>query len=172
MNSHSSTNNNKKRIAELQKKLEEITTKYVLPYHEDKSSSRNDGIHFWRGKPIIPLSDWADIVNFGEVFTKGSLKYQNTKEALQYFPNDYGSGWLIFYRGVEEEFKEETFTWLVQFAELLKFRKHPEFKDLDIEAYVKRLKYKKEHPNWREEEYRRDHPNEEHGPWDSYGFKD
>ena len=156
----------KKPIDDLARKLDEVETKYIT-YN---TLSRNDGVNYWRGKKIISLSDWCEIANVGEVFTTGNVNLQNTREALEFFPDDYGSGWLIFPKGVEAKYTEESFIWYVQFVELLKFRRHPKFKDIDMNEFIKDLKYKKEHPNWREDEYREQNPDAVDGPWNAYGF--
>ena len=108
-------------------------------------------------------------VKFWEVLTKGSLRIQNTKEALQFFPDDY-SWWLTFPNGVEAEFKEEAYRWKIEHMELMKFRQNPKCAEVDMEAYVKQLTLEKDKPNWRQDEYRREYPDAKYGPWNSYGF--
>lgn len=56
----------KKPIDELAKKLDEVEAKYVT-YN---TFARNDGVNYWRGKKIIPLKEWLEIVNFAETFAK------------------------------------------------------------------------------------------------------
>lgn len=164
-----SSNHSKKQTDNLAKRLDSFEAKYSTGNGNNDGPS--DSIRWWKGKPIIPLDEWIKLSNCGEVFTSGTVEgVQRTKEALQYFPDDYGSGFLIFPKGVERKYTEEAFVWHIQFIELLKFKKHPQFKDIDMKAFIERLKYRKENPNWREEEYRRENPNAVHGPWDSFGF--
>ena len=161
----SNHSNNKKRTDELQRKLEEIEARYVT-YN---TLNRNDGVNYWRGKKIISLNDWAELLNVSEVLTKGSLRYQYTKQALEFFPNDY-SWWLTFPNGVEAEFKEEAYRWKIDYMQLMKHRNNPKCAEVDMEAYVKQLTLEKDNPNWRQDEYWRECPDAKYGPWNSYGF--
>ena len=92
----------------------------------DTSSSEkknnNDGINYWKGKKIVSLAEWRRIANSNKAFQKG-IEYQNTKEALQYFPDDY-SEWL-FPLGVQEELREAANKWYLQYLELMQYRKNP-----------------------------------------------
>jgi hypothetical protein len=54
------------------------------------------------------------------------IEYQNTKEALQYFPDDY-SKWLLFPLRIQEELKEEANKWYLQCIELIQYRKNPNY---------------------------------------------
>ena len=69
-------------------------------YPDDNGRDKNDGINYWKGKKIVSLDDWRNIANYSKAFQKG-IEHQRTKEALQYFPDDY-SDWL-FPLGVQEE---------------------------------------------------------------------
>ncbi len=80
------------------------------------ANSKNDGINYWKGKKIVSLTQWRKIANTSEAFQKG-IEYQNTKEALQYFPDDY-SEWL-FQRGMQEELKEAANKWFLEYIKLM-----------------------------------------------------
>jgi hypothetical protein len=88
----------------------------------DKSNS--DGINYWKGKKIVSLAEWRKIANYNKAFQKG-MEHQRTKEALQYFPDDYSS-WL-FPLGVQEELIEETNKWYLDYIELMQYRKNPKY---------------------------------------------
>ena len=83
---------------------------------DNASGTRNDGINYWKGKKIVSLAQWRKIANSNQAFQKG-IEYQNTKEALQYFPDDY-SRWL-FPLGVQEELKQEANKWYLHYIELM-----------------------------------------------------
>jgi hypothetical protein len=109
----------KKQADNLTKKIEQIEAKYATyDKNENDVHHKSDGMHFWKGKNIISLSDWCEIVNFGEVFAKGIEGHQNTEEALQYFPDDY-SWWLIFPLGVQPEYKTAAAKWYLQYIEFV-----------------------------------------------------
>jgi hypothetical protein len=88
------------------------------------SKNKNDGINYWKGKKIVSLDEWRKIANSSQAFQKG-VEYQNTKEALQYFPDDY-TNWL-FPLGVQEELKEAANKWYLQYLELMQHRKNPNY---------------------------------------------
>jgi hypothetical protein len=60
----------------------------------NSENKNNDGINHWKGKKIVSLDEWRKIANSNKAFQKG-IEYQNTREALQYFPDDY-SKWPLF----------------------------------------------------------------------------
>ncbi|MDQ3947991.1 MAG: hypothetical protein M3275_00380 [Thermoproteota archaeon] len=93
-------------------------------YPDTTSKDKNDGINYWKGKRIVSLAEWRKIANSGQAFQKG-VEYQNTEEALQYFPNDY-SKWL-FPLGVQDELIRETNKWYLQYLELMQHRKNPNY---------------------------------------------
>jgi hypothetical protein len=84
--------------------------------------NQNDGINYWKGKKIVSLADWKKIANSHKAFQKG-IECQNTKEALQYFPDDY-SRWPLFPLGVQEELRKEANKWYLQYLELMQYRKN------------------------------------------------
>ncbi|HZA48778.1 MAG TPA: hypothetical protein VE521_07630 [Nitrososphaera sp.] len=157
------SNHSKKITDELQKKLEEIATKYAIYNKDEKEKKKNDGIHYWRGKPIIPLKEWIELSNFAEAFAKG-VEYRNTKQALQFFPDDYDSAWLIFPLGVQPEYTAAANKWYLEYMQLLKFRKHPQFTNFDEKAFL-------EAKERLAEEERKKKERGEDGPWNSYGFE-
>jgi hypothetical protein len=91
-------------------------------YPNTTSKDKNDGINHWKGKKIVSLAEWRKIANSDQAFQKG-VEYQRTKEALQYFPNDY-SRWPLFPLGVQEELIEEANNWYLQYLELMQYRKN------------------------------------------------
>jgi hypothetical protein len=93
-------------------------------YPDTSSNNRNDGISYWKGKKIVSLAEWRKIANSNKVFQHGN-EHQRTKEALQYFPDDYSS--LIFPFGVEEELEEAANKWYLQYIELMEYRKNPKY---------------------------------------------
>jgi hypothetical protein len=105
-------------------KLFERLDKLSPPTDTSSSKNNNDGINYWKGKKIVSLAEWRKIANSNKAFQKG-IEYQNTKEALQYFPDDY-SEWL-FPLGVQEELREETNKWYLQYLELMQYRKNPKY---------------------------------------------
>jgi hypothetical protein len=94
-------------------------------YPDTTSKDKNDGVNYWKGKKIVSLAEWRKIANSGQAFQKG-VEYQRTKEALQYFPDDY-SRWPLFPLGVQEELIEATNKWYLQYLELMKYRKNPNY---------------------------------------------
>jgi hypothetical protein len=88
------------------------------------TNGKNDGINYWKGKKIVSLSEWRKIANSSKAFQQG-IEHQNTKEALQYFPDDY-TDWL-FPLGVQEELKEAANKWYLQYIELMQYRKNPAY---------------------------------------------
>jgi hypothetical protein len=96
----------------------------LYPDTNTNSKNRNDGINYWKGKKIVPLAQWKKIANSNKAFQKG-IEHQRTKEALQYFPDDYSS-WL-FPLGVQEELIEEANKWYLDYIELMQYRKNPKY---------------------------------------------
>jgi hypothetical protein len=93
-------------------------------YPDTISKDKNDGVNYWKGKKIVSLSEWRKIANSNKAFQKG-IEYQNTREALQYFPNEY-TDWL-FPLGVQEELKEAAKKWYLDYLELMQYRKDPAY---------------------------------------------
>jgi hypothetical protein len=78
-----------------------------------------------RRKKIVSSAEWRKIANSSKAFQKG-IEYQNTKEALQYFPDNY-SKWPLFPLRVQEELKEEANKWCLQYIELIQYRKNTNY---------------------------------------------
>jgi hypothetical protein len=114
-----SNSRKKSTIDKLADKLDAFESKYR------NSVDYNDGINYWRGKRIIPLAEWKEIVNYNEAFQHG-IEYQNTREALQYFPGDY-QRFPLFPLGVEKELIPATNIWWKQYIELMEFTKNPTY---------------------------------------------
>jgi hypothetical protein len=97
-------------------------------YPDASSKNKNksdDGINYWKGKKIVSLAEWRKIANSNKAFQKG-IEHQNTKEALQYFPDDY-SRWPLFPLGVQEELIQEANKWYLHYIELMQHRKNPNY---------------------------------------------
>jgi hypothetical protein len=105
-----------------------------------------EGVTHWKGKKILPLAEWKEIANTTQAFSKG-IEYQNTREALQYFPNDYHH-FPLFPLGVEAEFVGDTNVWWLQYIELMKCRGNPAY-ETDT------------NPRFREEELEEEYEGEE-----------
>jgi hypothetical protein len=88
-------------------------------------NNKNDGIKYWKGKKIVSLAEWRKIANSTKAFQYG-IEYQRTKEALQYFPDDY-SKWPLFPLGVQKELIEATNKWYLQYLELMQYRENPNY---------------------------------------------
>ena len=99
----------------------------IRQYHPSyiNSKNKNDGINYWKGKKIVSLAEWRKTANSNKSFQKG-IEYQNTKEALQYFPDDY-SRWPLFLLRVQEELIQEANKWYLQYLELMRYRKNPNY---------------------------------------------
>jgi hypothetical protein len=104
------------------KLFERLDKLYPGTTSKDKN---DDGINYWKGKKIVSLAEWRKIVNFSTAFQKG-LEYQNTKEALQYFPDDY-QRFPLFPLGVEDELIHATNIWWKEYIGLMEFRKNPNY---------------------------------------------
>jgi hypothetical protein len=84
-----------------------------------------EGVTHWRGKKIIPLLEWKKIANTTQAFSQG-IEHQKTREALQYFPNDYHH-FPLFPLGVELELVNDTNAWWLQYIELMKYKGNPAY---------------------------------------------
>jgi hypothetical protein len=88
----------------------------------NSSNSSNDGIHYWKGRKIIPLDKWLKITKANNISRSESY---NVKEGLQYFPDDYFK-WM-FPLGVPEDINEEANKWYLDYIELMEYRKNPHY---------------------------------------------
>jgi hypothetical protein len=154
--------NKKPIIDELTRKLEEIEAKFVT-YN---THTKNDGVNYWRGKPIISLDDWLELSSFGEAFAKGG-QVRNMNKSLQYFPDDLFS-WTLFPGGVQEEYVDATNRWYLQYMELMFYRKNPK---LHAKSYEEWLELKKQSMKEKEEDERRRKAEGKDGVWNNWGFK-
>jgi hypothetical protein len=64
--------------------------------------------HYWKGNKIIPLNEWRKIAYSGKAMTYG-IQYQNTAEAIEYFPDEYSQ--VLFPFGVREGWEEKVNEW-------------------------------------------------------------
>ena len=56
---------------------------------DNASSSKNDGINYWKGKKIVTLDEWKKkFVRTGKAI-QDDIEDQRMKEAVQYLPDDY-----------------------------------------------------------------------------------
>jgi len=73
---------------------------------DNASGRKNDGINYWKGNKIISLAEWKNkFARSDDAYQKG-VEVQKTKEALQYFPDDYQDS--LFPLIVPDELKEVT----------------------------------------------------------------
>jgi hypothetical protein len=76
---------------------------------------------YWKGRKIIPTSQWIKITN---TISKDTGKYA-VREALQYFPDSYMQ--YIFSFGIPEHLQEEANKWYLDYLELMEQRKDAEY---------------------------------------------
>jgi hypothetical protein len=87
---------------------------------DNASGSKNDGINYWKGKKIVTMADWKKkFARNDNVYQKG-IQVQKTKEALQYFPDDYEDS--LFPLKVPQELNDVTDEWINRYLELMQFR--------------------------------------------------
>ena len=90
----------------LDKSVNSLSERLNKLYPTTSSNSSNDGIHYWKGRKIIPLDKWLKITKANNISRSESY---NVKEGLQYFPDDYFK-WM-FPLGVPEDINEEANKW-------------------------------------------------------------
>ena len=71
----------------------------------------NNSPGYWKGRKIIPTSQWLKITN---TISKETGKYA-VREALQYFPDSYMQ--YIFQFGIPEHLQEEANKWYLDYLE-------------------------------------------------------
>jgi len=76
---------------------------------ENASGSKNDGINYWKGKKIVTMAEWKKKIGRNDKPFQESIEDQRTKEALQYFPDDYEKSLFAFV--VPQELKEAGDKW-------------------------------------------------------------
>jgi hypothetical protein len=88
-------------------------------------------VSFEGGKKIISMAEWMDIANIHKAMTYG-VEHQNTREALNYFPNSY-KRFPLFPLGVEDErLWPAVKKWMQEYMELMK--------STNNESYIHTLK--------------------------------
>jgi hypothetical protein len=94
-------------IDNLSKRLDKFDP--ILP------SSNKIGLNFWKGKAIIPFTDWMSI--------------KNTSYALQYLPDDFDELWTcISQEELEQGLKrEDVKKWDSDYLELMEYTKNPKY---------------------------------------------
>jgi hypothetical protein len=106
----------------LDKSVNSISQRLNKLYPDSSSgNSSNDGIHYWKGRKIIPLDKWLKITKANNISRSESY---NVKEGLQYFPDDYFE-WMFPLGGIPEQLKEEANKWYSDYIELMEFRRNP-----------------------------------------------
>jgi hypothetical protein len=90
----------------------------------ERESKTYNSDHYWRGKKIISLNEWRKIANSGKALAYG-IRYQNTQEAIRYFPNDYSQ--VLFPFGVQEGLEEEVDEWYSDYLGLMEYSRNPRF---------------------------------------------
>jgi hypothetical protein len=73
---------------------------------DNASGIKNDGINYWKGKKIVSLDEWKNKFARSDKAYQMGIEVQKTKEALQYFPDDYEKS--LFSLIVPEEVMEVT----------------------------------------------------------------
>jgi hypothetical protein len=93
---------------------------------DNASGTKNDGINYWKGKKIITLAEWKKkFARYDPAYPMRTV-VQNTKEAVQYYPDDYEK--LLLPLGVpDEEMEVVTRHWVNQYFELMRFRNNSKF---------------------------------------------
>lgn len=92
---------------------------------DNASGSKNDGINYWKGKKIVTIAEWKKKFGRSDMAYQEGIEVQNTKEALQYFPDDYEKS--LFPLIVPEELTEVTNEWINRYFELMQFRNNSKF---------------------------------------------
>jgi hypothetical protein len=99
---------------EFDKMLKTFSDKYSSIYNNSKDLS--DGIHFWRGKPIISTEEWFKISKANTISDKNDY---NVEEGLKYIPNAFVKyPWPL---GIPEDLIEQANQWLKDYYEYLEF---------------------------------------------------
>lgn len=79
------------------------------------NGGNNNNIQYWKGKKIIPLSEWKKIADHVEYASHGRDRLQ-IDEALQYFPDTYDDYLFVF--DVPEAYLEKANQWYCDYREL------------------------------------------------------
>jgi hypothetical protein len=79
------------------------------------SKINNEKIKYWKGKKIIPLSEWRKIANHTQYVSYGSSQLR-IEEAMQYFPDHYND-WLFLF-DVPEGYEDKASQWYCDYREL------------------------------------------------------
>jgi hypothetical protein len=91
----------------------------------DSSNDDNNELRYWKGRKIISLNEWKKIANYENAFSHGIEGNLQTKEALQYFPEDYSR--FLFPLGVQKEFEEKASEWYSDYEELMERKRNPNY---------------------------------------------
>lgn len=86
--------------------------------NDDNGNDNNNGdntVQYWKGKKIIPLSEWKKIADYSEYASHG-LDRLRMDRALQYFPDQYNEYLFVF--DVPEAYLEKANQWYSDYREL------------------------------------------------------
>jgi hypothetical protein len=92
---------------------------------DNASGNKNDGINYWKGKKIVRLAEWKKKFTRSDPAYPKGIEVQNTKEALQYFPDDYEKS--LFPLMVPDDLVEVSNDWINRYFELMQFRNNSKF---------------------------------------------
>jgi hypothetical protein len=90
-------------------------------------------IKYWKGKKIIPLSEWKKNVDHVEYASHGYKKLK-IEEALKYFPDQYNDYLFVF--GVPEGYEDKAGEWYCDYREL---HEHILIEKYGIDTYKKMI---------------------------------
>ena len=86
--------------------------------NDDNGNDNNNGynsLQYWKGKKIIPLSEWKKIADHVEYASHGRERLR-IEDALQYFPDQYND--YLFGFDVPEAYLENANQWYCDYREL------------------------------------------------------
>ncbi len=114
--------NKNKSLADLSIRLDSLSNHSEGNNGNGGSSSNNNS--YWKGKKVIPLSEWKKIANTNYAFGHG-VEHQRTSEAMQYFPDDYSQ--YLFPLDVQDNMREEAERWLNEYLELVEHKRNASY---------------------------------------------
>ena len=88
----------------------------------DSCDGDSNELKYWKGKKIVPLSEWKKIANSDKAFSLGIEGHLQTEKELQYLPDDYSRS--LFPLGVQEEFEEKVREWYSDYEELMEYKRN------------------------------------------------
>lgn len=104
-----------KSIHTISKRLDYLDNSGGNGSNSDNNGGNDNSIKYWKGKKIIPLSEWKKIADHVEYASHGQDKLR-MDEALQYFPDQYNDYLFVF--DVPESYVEKANQWYCDYREL------------------------------------------------------